>query len=88
MVARGKPAPDLFLHAARTLGEKPESCVVVEDSPYGVKAAVAAGMAVIGFTGGSHCGPATSRALQAAGAGVVAASAEDVSKAYRSIARR
>ncbi|MGV4922923.1 HAD family hydrolase [Streptomyces sp. BHT-5-2] len=49
-VARGKPAPDLFLHAAREMGVAPERCAVVEDSPLGVRAAVAAGMDVYGFT--------------------------------------
>ncbi|MBE9638581.1 HAD family hydrolase [Salipiger mangrovisoli] len=53
-VARGKPAPDLFLLAAERLGVAPEHCVVVEDSPHGVAAARAAGMRAIGFTGGSH----------------------------------
>ncbi|GGT28263.1 MULTISPECIES: HAD family hydrolase [Streptomyces] len=50
-VGRGKPAPDLFLHAARTMGVPPARCVVVEDSPLGVQAARAAGMDVYGFTG-------------------------------------
>ncbi|MGW1377640.1 HAD family hydrolase [Streptomyces sp. NPDC002446] len=50
-VGRGKPAPDLFLHAAREMAVAPERCVVVEDSPLGVRAAVAAGMDVYGFTG-------------------------------------
>ncbi|MGI5258684.1 HAD family hydrolase [Streptomyces angustmyceticus] len=49
-VGRGKPAPDLFLHAAREMGVAPERCAVVEDSPLGVRAAVAAGMDVYGFT--------------------------------------
>ncbi|MET7434232.1 HAD family hydrolase [Streptomyces flaveolus] len=49
-VGRGKPAPDLFLHAAQRMGVAPERCVVVEDSPLGVQAAVAAGMDVYGFT--------------------------------------
>ncbi|MBC2863890.1 HAD family hydrolase [Streptomyces mexicanus] len=49
-VGRGKPAPDLFLHAARRMGVEPARCVVVEDSPLGVRAAVAAGMDVLGFT--------------------------------------
>ena len=49
-VGRGKPAPDLFLHAAERMGVAPERCVVVEDSPLGVQAAVAAGMDVYGFT--------------------------------------
>ncbi|WP_332719531.1 HAD family hydrolase [Pelagibacterium mangrovi] len=58
MVPRGKPAPDLFLHAAREMGVQPGRCLVIEDSPAGVAAAKAAGMAVIAFTGGGHVGPA------------------------------
>jgi HAD superfamily hydrolase (TIGR01509 family) len=50
-VGRGKPAPDLFLYAAERMGVEPARCVVVEDSPLGVRAAVAAGMDVYGFTG-------------------------------------
>ncbi|MYR43489.1 HAD family hydrolase [Streptomyces sp. SID5910] len=50
-VGRGKPAPDLFLHAAERMGVAPERCVVVEDSALGVRAAVAAGMDVYGYTG-------------------------------------
>lgn len=48
-VAHGKPAPDLFLHAAERMGFAPERTVVVEDSPAGVRAGVAAGMAVLGY---------------------------------------
>ncbi|MEV0639504.1 HAD family hydrolase [Streptomyces sp. NPDC050619] len=48
-VGRGKPAPDLFLYAAERMGVAPARCVVVEDSPLGVRAAVAAGMDVYGF---------------------------------------
>ncbi|MCG8587747.1 MAG: HAD family hydrolase [Proteobacteria bacterium] len=48
-VQRGKPHPDLFLHAARSLGKAPETCVVIEDTTVGVAAAVAAGMPVLGF---------------------------------------
>lgn len=51
-VARGKPAPDLFLHAAASMGVAPERCAVVEDSAYGVRAARAAGMRAFGYTGG------------------------------------
>ncbi|MER5308373.1 HAD family hydrolase [Streptomyces sp. NPDC002773] len=51
-VVRGKPAPDLFLHAAATMGVPPERCAVVEDSPYGVRAARAAGMRAFGYAGG------------------------------------
>ncbi|WP_191877158.1 HAD family hydrolase [Streptomyces filipinensis] len=49
-VGRGKPAPDLFLYAAERMGVAPARCLVVEDSPLGVQAAVAAGMDVFGFT--------------------------------------
>ncbi|GAA1355684.1 HAD family hydrolase [Streptomyces beijiangensis] len=51
-VAHGKPAPDLFLYAARQLGVEPAACVVVEDSKYGVQAARAAGMRAFGYAGG------------------------------------
>ena len=51
-VAHGKPEPDLFLHAAHSLGVDPADCAVVEDSQYGVEAARAAGMAAFGYTGG------------------------------------
>ncbi|MBT2370393.1 HAD family hydrolase [Streptomyces sp. ISL-10] len=49
-VGRGKPAPDLFLHAAARMGVSPARCVVVEDSRLGVQAALSAGMDVYGFT--------------------------------------
>jgi HAD superfamily hydrolase (TIGR01509 family) len=67
-VPRGKPAPDLFLHAARQMGVEPERCVVIEDSVPGVTAAVAAGMTVMGFTGASHCRPGDAARLSAHGA--------------------
>jgi len=51
-VANGKPAPDLFLYAAEQMGVDPPDCVVVEDSRYGVQAARAAGMDVVGYAGG------------------------------------
>jgi HAD superfamily hydrolase (TIGR01509 family) len=54
MVKAGKPAPDLFLHAARQLGFAPAHCLVIEDSPAGIEAAKAAGMRVFAFGGGGH----------------------------------
>jgi HAD superfamily hydrolase (TIGR01509 family) len=54
MVRRGKPAPDLFLHAAAGMGAAPERTLVIEDSVSGVEAGKAAGMTVWGFVGGSH----------------------------------
>jgi len=50
-VAEGKPAPDLFLHAAAAMGWEPGECAVVEDSPAGVTAGLAAGMTVFGYAG-------------------------------------
>ena len=66
-VAHPKPAPDLFLHAARTMGAPPAATVVVEDTVTGVTAAVAARMRVFGFAGAPH---ADAAALSAAGAAV------------------
>jgi HAD superfamily hydrolase (TIGR01509 family) len=57
MVKDGKPAPDLFLHAAKNMGYAPTACVVVEDSPAGVEAAKRAGMRVYAFVGGTHATP-------------------------------
>lgn len=51
-VAHGKPAPDLFLHAAKEMGVNPSACIVIEDSKYGVQAARAAGMRALGYAGG------------------------------------
>jgi HAD superfamily hydrolase (TIGR01509 family) len=67
-VERGKPAPDLFLFAARQMKVTPERCLVVEDSVPGVTGARAAGMTVLGFHGGSHCMPEHAAGLRAAGA--------------------
>ena len=54
LVPKSKPAPDIFLYTANQFKVKPEKCLVIEDSTLGVRAGVAAGMSVIGFTGGSH----------------------------------
>ena len=67
-VARAKPAPDLFLHAAAQLQVAPDDCLVIEDSVNGVKAALAAGMTVWGFSGGGHMDDALSASLADAGA--------------------
>jgi HAD superfamily hydrolase (TIGR01509 family) len=67
-VAHGKPAPDLYLFAARTLAVSPENCIVIEDSAVGVKAGRSAGMRVIGFTGGAHTSSDAAEHLAAAGA--------------------
>ena len=67
-VKRGKPAPDLFLFAAEQMRAAPAHCLVIEDSLPGIAAAVAAGMPVLGFHGGSHCRPGHGDRLRAAGA--------------------
>jgi HAD superfamily hydrolase (TIGR01509 family) len=66
MVQHGKPAPDLFLYAAERMQVAPGRCMVVEDSPAGVSAALQARMRVIGFTGGSHAREASHRRRLAA----------------------
>lgn len=84
MVRRGKPAPDLFLMAAAAIDARPAKCVVVEDSPSGVEAGVAAGMRTIGLLAGGHILPGHEARLRDAGAwrvvddfsGVAAALAE------------
>ncbi|MBS0529066.1 MAG: HAD family hydrolase [Proteobacteria bacterium] len=67
-VRNGKPAPDLFLYAAERMGVSPQRCLVVEDSVSGVAAAVAAGMTVLGYCGGSHCRAGHAETLRLAGA--------------------
>jgi HAD superfamily hydrolase (TIGR01509 family) len=71
MVTRGKPAPDLFLYAAQRLATAPDRCLVIEDSPAGIDAAVAAGMTAIGFCGASHCGLGHGARLREHGAALV-----------------
>jgi HAD superfamily hydrolase (TIGR01509 family) len=68
---RPKPAPDVFLHAAATLGADPRKTFVLEDSVHGIQGAKAAGMRVIGFTGASHSYPGHADALTDAGAETV-----------------
>lgn len=65
---REKPAPDVFLHAAREFDVEPAETLVVEDSVSGVTGAAAAGMRVVGFTGASHSWPGHGEALMEAGA--------------------
>jgi HAD superfamily hydrolase (TIGR01509 family) len=67
-VRNGKPAPDLFLFAAEQMAMSPKQCLVIEDSAPGIAAALAAGMTVLGFHGGSHCRPGYADTLRAAGA--------------------
>ena len=80
-VARGKPAPDLFLFAAANLNVHPERCIVIEDSVYGVQGAKAAGMTAFGFDGGSHIQSGHAAILFGAGA-------TSVERSWDALARR
>lgn len=71
-VARGKPAPDLYLHGAARLGVPIGACAIIEDSPVGATGAVASGGHVIGLTAGAHCGPGHAERLRAIGVAAVA----------------
>jgi beta-phosphoglucomutase-like phosphatase (HAD superfamily) len=77
-VERGKPHPDIYLHAARALGVRPTEALVLEDTPTGVKAARAAGMTVVGLCAGLHCGPGHGERLLGAGADHIAAGYAEV----------
>ena len=82
-VARGKPHPDIFVHAAQQMGVDPSKSIVLEDSPSGVEAAIAAGMTVIGILAGSHIQPHHRKRLGAAGAEHIAQSfveAEEITR--------
>jgi HAD superfamily hydrolase (TIGR01509 family) len=80
MVARGKPAPDIFLHAASQMKVEAARCVVIEDSGPGVRGAVAAGMRTIGFLGGAHIRDDHGETLRRAGAEFLATSWIDVER--------
>ena len=70
-VSNGKPAPDLFLFAAGQMNVAPQRCLVIEDSVPGITGGRAAGMAVLGFHGASHCRPGHGDSLRAAGATMI-----------------
>jgi HAD superfamily hydrolase (TIGR01509 family) len=77
-VERGKPCPDIYLHAASELRVRPAEVLVLEDTPAGVKSARAAGMTVVGLCAGLHCGPGHGERLREAGADHVAAGYDEV----------
>jgi beta-phosphoglucomutase-like phosphatase (HAD superfamily) len=87
MVPRGKPHPDLFLHAAARLGVAPADAIVIEDSEGGVRAAVAAGMTPIGLVAASHIRDGHEARLRAAGAAHVARSYAEVETITRRLVR-
>jgi HAD superfamily hydrolase (TIGR01549 family) len=80
MVARGKPHPDIFLLAADKLGVSPRSCLVIEDSASGIRAAVAAGMTAVGLCAASHIRDGHHLKLREAGAVHLANSWDEVEK--------
>ncbi len=82
-VVHGKPAPDIYLKAAKAHGVDPKSCVVIEDSPTGIKAGVAAGMTAWGFLAGDHIKPWHKERLIEAGAHCVYDTAEDIIQALQ-----
>jgi HAD superfamily hydrolase (TIGR01509 family) len=85
-VARGKPAPDLYLLAAATLGEAPARCIVIEDTTRGVAAGRAAGARVVGFAGGGHAMPALADDLRLAGAEIVITAMSELPAVVRRLA--
>jgi HAD superfamily hydrolase (TIGR01509 family) len=77
---RGKPNPDIYLHAARALGVVPDRCLVIEDHPLGVAAGSAAGMTVIALLAGSHIRPGHADRVRSAGARHIARSYPEVAE--------
>jgi beta-phosphoglucomutase-like phosphatase (HAD superfamily) len=77
-VSNGKPAPDLFLHAAKQIEVAAERCAVIEDSVNGIKAARAANMMPIGFVGGGHADAGLANRLKANGAAHVVSSHAEI----------
>ncbi len=77
-VARGKPAPDLYLHAAQAIGVDIRRTLVIEDSPVGVTGAVASGGYVVGLCAGQHCAADHDARLRALGVDAVARSFEEI----------
>jgi HAD superfamily hydrolase (TIGR01509 family) len=87
-VARGKPHPDIFLHAAEQLGVRPADCIVIEDSVGGVTAARAAGATAIGFTAAGHIQRGHDARLREAGADHVVASFAELDRIVRPLLPR
>ncbi len=85
MVAAPKPAPDLFLLCAETLGVDPARCLVVDDSPHGIAGAVAAGMRAIGFVDPADPREGRRAVLADAGAMLVATGADELSRAFGAV---
>ena len=86
-VARGKPHPDIFVHAAEQLGVAPRECVVIEDSVGGITAARAAGCTSIGLTAAGHVQPGHDARLRDAGADYVVMSFAELDRIIRPLLR-
>ena len=82
-VARGKPAPDVYLHAAEAIGVDIARTVIIEDSPVGVRGAVASGATVIGLCAGRHCLPGHAERLRELGVHHIAHDFEEVADLVR-----
>ncbi len=82
-VERGKPAPDLYLHAAAQLGVPIADCVIIEDSPVGATGALASGARVIGLVAGEHCLDGHAERLADLGVKEIAASFDEVRRLLR-----
>lgn len=85
MVARGKPAPDLFYFCAAKLGVEPGSSIVIDDSPHGIAGAVAAGMTAIGFVDPSDPRENHRKVLENAGASDVATGVDELAALIASV---
>ena len=85
--ARGKPHPDIYLHAAQELGVEPERCLVIEDHPVGVAAGAAAGMTVIALLAADHIRDGHAERVRAACAHHVAENYEQVARIVEEIER-
>lgn len=83
-VTHGKPAPDIYLHAAAALGVDIARTAILEDSPVGATGAVASGAHVIGFVGGTHCAPDHAERLRAIGVREVAGDFDAVARLIES----
>jgi HAD superfamily hydrolase (TIGR01509 family) len=79
-VANGKPAPDIYLHAAQAIGVDIRRCVILEDSPVGVTGAVASGAHVIGLCAGRHCALDHADRLRALGVTEIAHDFDEVAR--------
>jgi beta-phosphoglucomutase-like phosphatase (HAD superfamily) len=87
-VARGKPHPDIFFHAAHRMNVIPAHCIVIEDSASGVEAGRAAGMTVVGLLAGSHIQAGHDERLRRAGAQYLSRTFEEAQGITRNFLRR